>query len=155
MKRLITTILICIAFAINAQNTAYSDFYKANKDESQFSMSVPVSLGGFLSDEEETEEFEELMKKAEHCKIVIFNNENNTTERNFKKFSRKKGLKTLMKVRDGKDKAGIFFIEKDDLVREIIIRANSDEEKMVMIGLKITLTKDELASVVTKISKDQ
>ncbi len=151
MKRLITTILIGIAFTITAQKTAYSDFYKANKEESQFSMSVPVSLGSFFSDEEDSEEFEELMKKAEHCKIVIFNNENNKTEQNFKKFTKRKGLKTLVKVRDGKDKAGVFFIEKGDLVKEIIIRANSDEEKMVMIGLKITLTKDELASVVTKI----
>lgn len=151
MKRLITTILICIAFVVNAQKTAYSDFYKAHKDESQFTMSVPVSLSNFLSDEDDSEELQELMKKAEHCKVVVFNDKNNKTEKDFKKFSKRKGLKTLMKVRDGKDKAGIFFIEKDDLVREIIIRANSDAEKMVMIGLKVNLTKDELATVVTKL----
>ncbi len=150
MKRLFTTLLLVVTFTLSAQKTAYNDFYKDHKEDSQFSMSVPVSLANFLSDED-TEEIDVLLKKAEHCKITVFNNEGNSIEKSFRKFARRNDLTTLVKVKDGKDKAAIYFKEKGDLIKEIIIKANSDEDKLVMVGLKVTLTKDELADIVSSL----
>ncbi|CAL2090226.1 DUF4252 domain-containing protein [Tenacibaculum sp. 190524A05c] len=150
MKKLFTTLLVLVAFTINAQKTAYNDFYKDHKEDSQFSMSVPVSLTNFLSDED-TEEIDVLLKKAEHCKVTIFNNEGNSVEKSFRKFARRNGLTTLVKVKDGKDRAAIYFKEKGDLIKEIIVKANSDEENLVMVGLKVSLTQDEFADIVSSL----
>jgi hypothetical protein len=149
MKQLFTAVFLFFSVTLLAQKTSYNKFYKAHEEASQFSMSVPVSLANFLSDEEEAEEIEVLLKKAEHCKITVFNNEGNSLEKSFRKFVRSNGLETLVKVKDGKDRAAIYFKGKNDLIEEIIIKANSDEDKLVMVGLKVSLTKDELADVIS------
>lgn len=155
MKQLFTAVLLFLTVSITAQKTAYNDFYKDHKEESQFSMSVPVSLSNLISDEADTEEIDLLLKKAEHCKITVYNNEGNAIEKSFRKFARKNGLTTLVKVKDGKDKAAIYFKEKGDLIKEIIVKANSDEDKLVMVGLKITLTKDEFAEIVSDLKNKE
>jgi len=156
MRRLITVITICFTFlSVNAQKAAYVDFYKAHKEEAKFSMSVPVSLANFLGDEGDSEELEALLKKAKHCKVMVFNNEDNEVSKDFKKFVKSRNLKTLVRVREGKKRAAVYFAEKNDLIQEIIIRANGDEEGLVMVGLKVTLTRDELASLMSELKTKQ
>ncbi len=149
MKQLFTGLLLLLTVTITAQKTSFSDFYKDHQDEAQFSMSVPTSLANLISDEGDSEEIDLLVKKAEHCKITVFSNKSNAIEKSFRKFARSQGLTTLVKVKDGKDKAAVYFKEKNDLIREIIIKANSDEDKLIMVGLKVKLTKDELAEIVS------
>ena len=122
MKQLFTAVLLFLTVSITAQKTAYNDFYKDHKEESQFSMSVPVSLSNLISDEADTEEIDLLLKKAEHCKITVYNNEGNAIEKSFRKFARKNGLTTLVKVKDGKDKAAIYFKEKGDLIKRLLLK---------------------------------
>ncbi|WP_075340328.1 DUF4252 domain-containing protein [Tenacibaculum agarivorans] len=156
MRRLITIITICFTLiSINAQKAAYIDFYKAHKEDAKFSMSVPVSLANFLADEGDSEELDILLKKAKHCKVMVFNNEDNEVSSDFKKFVKSRKLKTLIRVKEGKNRAAVYFVEKKDLIQEIIIKAKGDEEGLVMVGLKVTLTKDELASIMSELKTKQ
>ncbi len=155
MKQIVLSItfLFCTLF-INAQKATYTSFYNANKSNSQFTMSVPVSLANFLSEDQDTEELDILVRKAKNCKVMVFTNKENITEKRFKHYVKSNAIKTLVKVKDGDSKASVYFKEDDDLIKEIIIKANSDSDKMVIVGLSISLTKDEFASVVSSIKKD-
>ena len=78
---------------------------------------------------------------------MVFDNEDDTVSKNFKKFARKNKLKTLARLKDDGGKAEIFFIEKNKYIIEIIIRANSNNDKLVLFGLKTKITQDELAAI--------
>ncbi|CAM1342749.1 DUF4252 domain-containing protein [Tenacibaculum amylolyticum] len=155
MKRYITAALLFLVLTINAQKTTFSEFYNDHKEQSKFSMDVPTSLANLIADDDSSEEFDRLIKKAKKCKIIVFNNEDNSIEKDFKRFTKSKGLKTLVKVRDGKDRVGVYYKEKGDLIKELILKANSKGDSFVMVGLKITLTKDELASLMSDIKKKE
>lgn len=149
MKR-ITTILfaLCIT-AISAQETAFQEFYKSNKDKSTFSINLSASLAGSFLDDEKDDDLMNVIKKSKDFKLMVFENDDNNLSKDFKKFSKKNSLKTLVRVKDNGSKAELFFIEKDNFVREIIIRANSDSDKLVLFGLETKITKDELAAMVS------
>ena len=66
-----------------------------------------------------------------------------------KKFTKKNQLKTFARIKDNGSKAEMFFIEKDNYIREIIIRTNSNDDKVVLFGLKTKITKDELAAMIS------
>ena len=102
--------------------------------------------GSFLDDEDE-ESLTSLIKKSSNLKLMVFDNEDDTVSKNFKKFTRKNRLKTLARVKDKEGKAEFFFIEINKFITEIIIRANSNNDKLVLFGLKTKITKDELAAV--------
>ncbi|TYP99618.1 uncharacterized protein DUF4252 [Tenacibaculum adriaticum] len=149
MKRL-TSIFFAffIVVTVNAQ-TAFKEFYKANENKTAFSINLSSSFGSSFFDDEDADEFQKLIKKSSDFKLLVFNNENNSVANDFKKFKRKNNLKTLVRVKDKESKAEIFFIEKDNFVREIIVQASSDDDKLVLFGLQTKLTKDELASIMS------
>ena len=80
---------------------------------------------------------------------MIFDNEGNVIAKDFKKFRKKNKLKTLARVKDNGSKAELYFIEKNNYIREIIIRANSNNDKLVLFGVKTKITKDELAAMIS------
>jgi len=147
MKRLTVIISAFFIITVSAQEEAFKKFYKVNKDKSAFSINLSTSLAGSFLDDEDEESLSTLIKKSSNFKLMVFDNEDDTVSKNFKKFTRKNRLKTLARVKDKGGKAEFFFIEKNKFITEIIIRANSNNDKLVLFGLKTKITKDELASV--------
>ena len=147
MKRLTVIISAFFIITVSAQEEAFKKFYKVNKDKSAFSINLSTSLAGSFLDDEDEESLSTLIKKSSNFKLMVFDNEDDTVSKNFKKFTRKNRLKTLARVKDKEGKAEFFFIEKNKFITEIIIRANSNNDKLVLFGLKTKITKDELASV--------
>lgn len=154
MKRLTTILALFIVISVHAQ-TAFSKFYKANKDKTDFKMNISGSFGSSFFDDEDKDDFEKLVKNSTDFKLMVFNNENNSVSSDFRKFKRKNNLKTLVRVKDKKDKAFIFFIEKGDYIREIIVQANSKNDKLVLIGLTTKITQDELASIMSDVKNNR
>ena len=66
-----------------------------------------------------------------------------------KKYLRKNKLKTMARVKSDNSKAAFYILEENDIVKEIILRANSDDDKLVIFGLKTNLTTDELAEMMS------
>tara|TARA_B100000809_G_C14913700_1_gene450799 strand:+ start:175 stop:651 length:477 start_codon:yes stop_codon:yes gene_type:complete len=149
MKRLTTIIFAFFIVSISAQEEAFKKFYKVNKDKSTFSINLSTSMAGSFLDDDDEESFSALIKKSSNFKLMIFDNEDDTVSNNFKKFRRKNKLKTLARVKDDGGKAEFFFIEKEEHITEIIIRANSDGDQLVLFCLKTKITKDELAAIMS------
>ena len=147
MKRLITILFTFFIVSVSAQEEVFKKFYKVNKDKSTFSINLSTSLAGSFLDDEDEEGLSILIKKSSNFKLMVFDNEDDTVSKNFKKFARKNKLKTLARLKDDGGKAEIFFIEKNKYIIEIIIRANSNNDKLVLFGLKTKITQDELAAI--------
>lgn len=149
MKRL--TILFFALFAINlsAQETTFKKFYKSHSDKSAFSINLNASFAGsFLSDDED-KDLKKLLKKSGDFKLMVFNNDDASVSKDFKKYLRKNKLKTMARVKSNNSKAAFYILEENDIVKEIILRANSDDDKLVLFGLKTNLTTDELAEMMS------
>lgn len=149
MKRL--TILFFALFAINlsAQETTFKKFYKSHSDKSAFSINLNASFAGsFLSDDED-KDLKKLLKKSGDFKLMVFNNDDASVSKDFKKYLRKNKLKTMARLKSDNSKAAFYILEENDIVKEIILRANSDDDKLVLFGLKTNLTTDELAEMMS------
>lgn len=153
MKRL--TILFFALFAINlsAQETTFKKFYKSHSDKSAFSINLNASFAGsFLSDDED-KDLKKLLKKSGDFKLMVFNNDDASVSKDFKKYLRKNKLKTMARLKSDNSKAAFYILEENDIVKEIILRANSDDVKLVLFGLKTNLTTDELAEMMSNSNK--
>ena len=148
MKQLATLFFALFITTISAQEAAFQKFYKANKEKSTFSINLSASLAGSFLDDDDDGDLMNIIKKSSNFKLMVFNNENNDVAKDFNKFKRRTRLKTYARVKENGSKAELYFIEKKNLIREIIIRTNSNDDKLVLFGLKTKITKDELASMI-------
>ena len=149
MKHLATIFFALLITTVSAQEAAFKKFYQVNKEKSTFSINLSASLAGSFLDDENDGDLMNIIKKSSDFKLMIFDNEDNVISNDFKKFRRKNKLKTLARVKDNGSKAELYFIEKNDYIREIIIRTNSDNDKLVLFGVKTKITKDELAAMIS------
>ena len=72
----------------------------------------------------------ESLKKSGDFKLMVFNNDDASVSKDFKKYLRKNKLKTMARVKSDNSKAAFYILEENDIVKEIILRANSDDEKL-------------------------
>lgn len=149
MKTLTTFFFALFITTISAQETAFNKFYSINKEKSTFSINLSASMAGSFLDEDSDDDLLNIIKKSSDFKLMIFNNEDDVVSKDFKKFSRKNKLKTLARVKSDDSNADLFFIEKNNFIREIIIRTNSDSDKMVLFGVKTKITHNELAAMIS------
>jgi predicted transcriptional regulator len=149
MKSLATIFFAFFITTLSAQEAAFKKFYKVNKDKSTFSINLSASLAGSFLDDEDDGDLMNVIKKSSDFKLMIFDNKDNVVSKDFRKFRRKNKLKTFARVKDNGSKAELFFIEKNNYIREIIIRTNSDNDKLVLFGVKTKITMDELAAMIS------
>lgn len=155
MKRFTTIFLLFIALSLNAQGNSFKKFYKAHKKEASISFNLPGFIARAFVDSDDFGEEELLIKKAKNFKVMIFDDVSSEVAEDFRKFAKSNKLKTLVRTKSGKDRAEIYFLEKNDNVKEIIIVAGSGKEELVFLGLKTNLTKDELSSIVAQMNDDK
>ena len=159
MKRLTTFLFALFIMSATAQETTFKEFYKQHSEKSAFSINLNASFAGsFLSDNED-KDLKKLLQKSGDFKLMIFNNEDNSVSKDFKKYLKKNNLTTMARVKSDNSKAEFYVLEKGNMIKEIVLRANSDDDKLVLFGLKTNLTKDELAEMMSnsnvKITSDK
>ncbi|WP_397444566.1 DUF4252 domain-containing protein [Polaribacter sp. R77954] len=150
MKRF--TFFLCLLFTINsiAQDVTFKNFYKTHKEQSAFSLNLNASFAGsFLSDDDQ-DDLQKLLKKSSDFKLMVFNNEDATVSKDFKKYIKKNKLKTMARVKGDDGKASFYILEKNNIIKEIILQANNDGDQLVLLGIKTNLTTDELAEMMSK-----
>ena len=146
----ITTIL-CALFMMSAvaQETTFKKFYKSHKEQSAFSLNLSASFAGSFLSDDDNDDLQKLIKKSGDFKLMVFNNEDASVSKDFKKYLRKHKLKTMARVKSDDSRAAFYILEKNDIVKEIILQAKSDDDKLVLFGLKTNLTTDELAEIMS------
>lgn len=149
MKRL--TPILCAFFMISAvaQETTFKKFYKQHKDQSAFSINLNASFAGSFLSDDDNEDLQILLKKSGDFKLMVFNNEDASVSKDFKKYLRKHKLKTMARVKSDGSKAAFYILEKKDRIEEIVLKASGDDDKLVIFGLKTDLTKEELADIMS------
>lgn len=149
MTRLTTVLFALFITAVSAQEAKFEKFYKINKEKSTFSINLSASLAGSFLDDEDDGDLMNIIKKSSDFKLMIFSNENDEVSKDFKKFRKKNRLKTYARVKENGSKAELFLVEKNNHIREIIIRTNSNNDKLVLFGLKTKITHDEFAAMIS------
>ncbi|WP_435261327.1 DUF4252 domain-containing protein [Tenacibaculum sp. nBUS_03] len=155
MKRFLTAFFCLFLISINAQEAKFKSFYKANKNRTAFSLNLSSSFAGSFFDDEDDDEIKNLLKKSSDFKLMVFDKNRSDVAKDFKRFSRRNKLKTLIRAKDKGGKAEILFIEKNNLVREIIVKVTGTEDKLVLLGVKTKLTREELASIITSSNNEE
>ena len=146
MKQFTLILAFLLTLGATAQETTFKKFYNIHKDKSAFSLNLSASFAGaFLSDD--NDEIKKILKKSGDFKLMVFENEDSEVSKDFKRYVRKYKLTTLMRVKESDGNAEFFILEKNDRVKEIILRASDDNEKLVLFGLKTDMTKEELAEM--------
>ena len=149
MKRFTTILFALIVFTSTAQEATFKDFYKSHKEQSAFSINLSASFAGSFLSDDDNEDLQKLLKKSGDFKLMVFNNEDASVSKDFKKYLRKNKLKTMARVKSDGSKAAFYILEENDIVKEIVLQANSDGDKLVLFGLKTNLTTDELSEMMS------
>lgn len=155
MKRFLTAFFCLFLISINAQEAKFKSFYKANKNRTAFSLNLSSSFAGSFFDDEDDDEIKNLLKKSSDFKLMVFDKNRSDVAKDFKRFSRRNKLKTLIRAKDKGGKAEILFIERNNLVREIIVKVTGTEDKLVLLGVKTKLTREELASIIATSNNEE
>lgn len=149
MKQFLTTVFCLFILSASAQETTFNNFYKTHKEQSAFSMNLSASIAGSFLSDDDNDDLQKLLKKSGDFKLMVFNNEDASVSKDFKKYLRKNKLKTMARVKSDDSRAAFYILEKNDIVREIVLQAKSDDDKLVLFGIKTNLTMDELSEMIS------
>ena len=147
MKQFTLILAFLLTLGATAQETTFKKFYNIHKDKSAFSLNLSASFAGAFLSDDDNDEIKKILKKSGDFKLMVFENEDSAVSRDFKRYLRKYKLTTLMRVKESDGNAEFFILEKNDRIKEIILRASDDNEKLVLFGLKTDMTKEELAEM--------
>lgn len=132
-----------------AQEPTFKKFYKAHSAQSAFSINLSASFAGSFLSEDDQDEIGKLLKNSDDFKLMIFKNEDGQISKDFQKYVKKNKLKTMARVKSDDSRAAFYILEKNDVVKEIVFRANSDKDQLVLFGMETNLTTDELAEMLS------
>lgn len=149
MKQFLTTVFCLFILGASAQEKSFKEFYKSHKKEADLSLNIPGFIANFFIDSQDDEELEILIDKATNYKVLLYDNNSDSVLKDFKRFVKKNRLKTIVRLKDGKDKVNIHYRETKGKIKEIIVNIHSKENDAVLLGLKTNLTRDELAKIIS------
>lgn len=154
MKRIATIFFCFFVLSSFAQKENFKTFYQSNKDRAEVSLNIPSFFANMFISDEDTDEFGVFLKKSKNYKIMVFNNNMASVQKDFKKFARRNNLKTLVRVKDGKERVTVYFRKTKDRIKEIIVNVHDKTDEMVLLGIKTNLTMDELSAMVEASTKN-
>ncbi|CAM1372011.1 MULTISPECIES: DUF4252 domain-containing protein [Tenacibaculum] len=155
MKRIATIFFCFFVLSSFAQKENFKTFYQSNKDRAEVSLNIPSFFANMFISDEDTDEFGVFLKKSKNYKIMVFNNNMASVQKDFKKFARRNKLKTLVRVKDGNERVTVYFRETKDRIKEIIVNVHDKSDEMVLLGIKTNLTMDELSAMVEASTKNK
>ena len=156
MRRIVITFFsLFVLTTAFAQEQNFKEFYQSNKDRAEVSLNIPSFFANMFISDEDTDEFGVFLKKSKNYKIMVFNNNMSSVQKDFQKFARKNKLKTLVRVKDGKERVTVYFRESKDRIKEIIVNVHDKTDELVLLGIKTNLTMDELSAMVEASTKNK
>ena len=143
MKTILATTLLTVATVASgfAQSIYFDNLYGDFKEQEEaVTMTVTgslLSLVSFFADDEESQEvMSELGKSIDMIKMVMMEEGQTLSDRDLDDLKRmittKEGFEELMVMRDGEQTVDVFAIEKDGVMKEIILIVRESEEMILM-----------------------
>ena len=150
MKHIVAIACCLFIFSATAQNSSFKNFYKSHKDQAEVSLNIPGFIAKLFIKTEEDEELKMLLRNGSNYKVLVFDDNYKAVQRDFKKFVRKNKFKTLVRIKDGRDRVSIHFRKVKNNIREIVVHVYSEKDDAVFLGLKTNLTQKELNRIISK-----
>lgn len=150
MKNTFIVLVLAIILSSCASKATFGTFYKENKRASEFSLKSPAFLAKMFLSKDDLKEFKPLVKSVKHLKILVFEDDN-SIDRNFKKFIKKQDYETLFRIADKGTNVQLFLSNKEDQKKEIILKIK-DEGSYVLIGLTTNMSETDFDEILNNIN---
>ena len=152
MKHFLTIIGCLFILGMSAQERNFKEFYKSHKRDAEVSLNVPGFIANLFIDTDGDRELKTLLRKAKNYKVLVFDDDSRNVQKDLKRFIRRNNFKTIVRIKDGKDRISIHFKETKNRIKEIIVNIYKKNDDVVLFGLKTNLTKRELQKIISRYS---
>ena len=142
MKNSFLILVTALLLTSCASKSSFNSFYAEHKDECDFSISTPAFFANFFISEDDVEEYKDLFKKVKHYKVMIFENEKSSLDKQFDRFIKRKKYASIFKVKNNGDQVQLYFLENKNTIKEIVLKIKSDND-FVVLGLKTNISEDD------------
>ncbi len=153
MKNYFAVLIITIFLTSCASNSSFHSFYKKNKKESTFYISSPAFITNLFIPKDDVEEYEDLLKKVSHYKVMIFSDGSTSIDKKFERFIKVKDYTTLIRVKQNGDQVQFYFLKNGDVIKEMILKVKSNND-YVLLGLKTKISENDFNSIIENADVD-
>ena len=150
MKTSFIILALTILLSSCASKATFSTFYKENKQASEFSLKSPAFIAKMFLSKEDLKGFRPLVKRVKHLKILVFEDDN-SIDKNFKKFIKKQDYETLFRIADKETNIQLFLSNAKNQKKEIILKVK-DEESYILISLTTNMSAADLDEILRNIN---
>ncbi|WP_372746491.1 DUF4252 domain-containing protein [Lutibacter sp.] len=138
MKNTFLILVTALLLVSCASKSSFNSFYVAHKDECDLHISTPAFFANLFIPKEDIKEYEQLFKRVKHYKVMIFNEDKTSLDKQFDKFIKQKKYASILKVKSNGDQVQLYFLERKSTIKEIVLKIKSDEDLLVL-GLKTNI----------------
>ncbi|MDG3581032.1 DUF4252 domain-containing protein [Galbibacter pacificus] len=128
-------ILAAVSFLIVScgASTPYDSFRKENKKDIAFSLSASNFLVKMFVDDEDFREINKVVSGIHKYRVLISEEESSQyLENEFDDFVQRKGYESLMYVNSDGSKVGLFYYQKRNKIKEVLLKVKDDEDFVVL-----------------------
>ncbi|MEL4307974.1 DUF4252 domain-containing protein [Joostella sp. CR20] len=133
MKSVLLLFAVAVLCVSCGASTPYSTFRKENKDQIAITLSASNFLVSMFVDKDDLSELKEVVSGIHRYRILVgdeaFSNE---LESKFSKFVGKKGYESLMYVNSDGSKVSLYYYERKNKIKEVLMRVKDDEDFVVL-----------------------
>lgn len=147
MKNYIVIFIVAILFTSCATKSSFNSFYEENKKQSDFSISSPAFFANLFIPKDDIKEYEDLFKKVRHYKVLIFSDASASLDDKFERFIKAKKYTSIFRISQNGDKIQFYFLSKKAVIKEMILKVNSDSD-FVLVGLKTNLLESDFNRII-------
>ena len=142
MKNSFLILVTALLLTSCASKSSFNSFYAEHKDECDFSISTPAFFANIFIPKDDVEEYKDLFKKVKHYKVMIFENEKSSLDKQFDRFIKRKKYASIFKVKNNGDQVQLYFLENKNTIKEIVLKIKSDKD-FVVLGLKTNISEND------------
>lgn len=142
-------LILAAAFVLTscASKSSFNSFYEENKAECEFSLSSPAFIANLFIPKEDIGEYKALFKKVKHYKVMIFSDASTSIDKKFNRFIKQKNYETIFSINQHGDKVQLYFLQRQNAIREIVLKIKSDND-FVVLGLKTNIAEKDFNKII-------
>lgn len=142
-------LILAAAFVLTscATKSSFNSFYEENKAECEFSLSSPAFIANLFIPKEDVGEYKALFKKVKHYKVMIFSDASTSIDKKFNRFIKQKNYETIFSINQHGDKVQLYFLQRQNAIREIVLKIKSDND-FVVLGLKTNIAEKDFNKII-------
>jgi len=147
MKNYILAFFAVIVVTTCAAQTSFNSFYSENKHDCEFSISTPAFVANLFIPNEDVKEFETLLKKVKHYRVMIFSEGSRSLNKKFNRFIKQHKYTSIFRLNEKGEQVELYFLQKKNKIRELVLKVKSDED-FVLLGLKSNISEEDFNKII-------